>query len=41
VGLRAETRAGIGRRRGGLLSVLDEDEGEHDCGERARREVCV
>lgn len=39
----AQRRAWIGRRGKGLLSVLDEDEGEHDCGgrdgERGRREV--
>lgn len=39
----AQRRAWMGRGRKGLLSVLDEDEGEHDCGgrdgERATR-VC-
>lgn len=37
----AQRRAWMGRRRKGLLSVLDEDEGEHGCrgreGERATR----
>lgn len=39
----AQRRAWMGRGWKGLLSVLDEDEGEHDCGgrdgERATR-VC-